>query len=105
MEKVPEPYSWSVPKVQIYRDDLASLIRLFERHGEEVEVTVGTYRLSGADELDQVPLEVTHEMSISCHNPMYLSTSAVARGGFTQQRPAVPWGEASLRKSDSSYLL
>lgn len=80
MEKVPEPVFWNVPKLRLYREDVAELLAIFERTAEHVEVEVGGYRLSGAEELIEVPLEETSTLSIEARNPYVSLTLAPSSG-------------------------
>lgn len=69
MEKVPEAFYWSTPKLVLYREDIDSIVSIFQRHGEDIQIVVGTFRLSNVSELDAVPLESTNELSIKSERP------------------------------------
>jgi len=80
MEKVPEAFSWSTPKLVLYRDDVAALIAIFTKHTKSVEIIIGGYQLDDAAELPSLPMEEVYKLSINARSP-YVSLDIAPSGG------------------------
>jgi hypothetical protein len=83
VEKLPESFYWSVPKITLYREELHELMRIFETHGTGVSITVSGYKLASSDELDAVPGEAATGFSVRSRDPD-VSVNLSESGGSVQ---------------------
>lgn len=93
MEKLPEPFGWKVPKLLLYRDDVAEVIRVFERTAESVDIEVDNYRLDSPSELEALPVEATSRLTIRSRNP----SVSLDLGGLSGRLSAAPSDGAAAR--------
>lgn len=104
VEKVPESVSWSVPKLRLYREDVAELLAIFARTAEQVEVEVGGYRLSEAEELTEVPIEETSALSIKATGP-YVSLTLTHVNGWLYASGSAGAGARGLADEVRAFLI